>query len=60
MIINMSAGGKRVSVMTVASLSNLPATADENTIAIVSSMTQGNVVAQYDTPASPSSGDVWG
>ena len=52
-------GGEAVKLIVLTSAASLPASAKDNTLAIITSVTVGAVRLQHTTPASPSGGDVW-
>ena len=53
------AGGSKVTAIAVENAENLPASAKEGTIAVITDTAVGNVYIQNTEPDSPAVGDVW-
>ena len=52
-------GGEPVRLLTVSSAAALPNTAQDNTLALVTTQTPGAVQLSHTAPAAPAAGDVW-
>ena len=58
-ILPVGVSGAQLNVKAYAAVSNLPATANEGAIAVITSTAIGNSYAAAEAPSAPSSGDIW-